>query len=124
MAEERPYFLRGRVSLTGSAAGSISFDIGASEHFEAMAMRIAATSESFDLTGISDQGGVPYTNASQTDVIDGKLLFNTTENEYNEIKFAVPWNLPPNTTLKFDLIDTSTSTNEIFIVLIGKMKSV
>jgi len=78
--------------------------------FEANEMRIVATSESFDIIKIVNEGGVPFTNATSTVVLDGRLIFNTTENEYNVLKFKEPWNLPAQTKLTFDITDTSGST--------------
>lgn len=124
MADWRPYLFLGRKSLTASSSGSITFTVGAGEEFAGHEIRIKATSESFDITKISDQGGVPYTNATASDPIDGKLVTNDTENNYNVVRLPIELNLPPNSVLTFELKDTSGNTNEVFILLAGKMRSV
>lgn len=124
MAQERPFFYVGRKSLDGNGTGSIEFSVGASEEFEAHEIRIKATSELFDITEISDEGGVPYTNATSDEPLDGLLLYNATENAFNIVKLPAPLNLDPNSTLKFDLKDTSAATNEVFICLIGVKRTV
>lgn len=124
MGEWRPYFLVGYKNVTASSTKTLEIDIGATEEFEAHAIRIVATSESFDIIKITDQGGTPHTNADSTTVLDGRLLFNTTENEYNIVELPEPWNLAPQTRLSFDITDTSGSANEVWILLIGKMRSV
>lgn len=120
----RPYFLQGYESVAGSATESLIISLGETEEMEVYEIRIKATSESFDIIGITDQSGIPYTNATSTTVIDGTLLTNATENEYNIIKLPVPLHLPPGTQLRFQITDTSASTNEIWILLIGKMRTV
>lgn len=121
--EWRPYFLLGYESVAGSATESLTITIGATENFVAEKIRIHSTSVSFDIIGISDQAGVPYTNATSTAMIDGNLLAAATKNKWPEIDLETPWHLPPNTKLTFRITDTSTSTNEIWILLIGKMKT-
>lgn len=120
----RPYFLQGYESVTASATESLTITIGETEEFVASRMRIKATDEGFDIIGITDTSGIPYTNATSTTVIDGRLLTNDTENEYNEIVFDVPLHLPPGTKLRFEITDTSASTNEIWITLFGAIRSV
>lgn len=120
----RPYLLQGYESIVASATESLVITVDETEEFVAESMRIKATSEAFDIIGITDTSGIPYTNASSTVVIDGKLLTNDTENEYNEIKFAIPLHLPPGTRLRFQITDTSASTNEVWITLIGAIRSV
>lgn len=120
----RPYFLVGYKSLTASTAGNLTIEIGATEKFHAHKIRVKATSEGFDLRGITDQGGTPFTNVDTTTVLDGMLLTNNAENEYNEIELPIPWELAPQTKLTFDLKDTSGATNEVWILLIGTMETV
>jgi len=124
MAEWRPYWLVGYKSLSGSASGVLEIEVGATEEFEVDEIRIKSTSELFDITGITDQGGTPFTNADSTTVLDGMLLTNATENEYNIIKLKEPWPLLPQTKLTFEITDTSAATNEIWILLVGRMKAV
>lgn len=124
MAGDRPYFLVGYKSCTASATSSLTIEVGATEHFEAHEIRIKSTSESFDIVKIVDQGGTPYTNATSSTVIDGMLLTNATENKYNVIELPIPWILEPQTKLTFDITDTSGSTNEVWILLIGTMRTV
>jgi len=125
MAEEwRPYILVGRKVLSGNSSGTLTLEVGSTEHFEATSMRVLATSDAFDITGITREEGTPFTNADATNVIDGKILYSATRNSYYEFKFVEPLQLPPNAKLSFELTDTSGSTNEIFIYLIGRIKSV
>ena len=120
----RPYFFVGYNSIVANATESVEFSVGATEEFEGKAIRIHATSVGFDVIRIADQGGTPYTNASSTSVIDGNLLTAATKNEFAEIELAEPLNLGPNSKLTVDITDTSGSTNELWVLLIGKMRSV
>jgi len=118
----RPYFLLGYESVVGSASEELTIQIGATEHFVASRIRVKSTG-AFDLTKITDQGGMPYTNATSTKILDSDLLTASTKNEYHEIVLDEPWDLAPETKLVFGITDTSTSTNEVWILLIGKMES-
>lgn len=124
MAEWRPYFLVGYKSCTASVTSTLKITTGATEEFECNEIRIKATSENFDITKIVDQGGTPFTNADTSSPLDARLLMNDTENNYNVIKLMEPWNLPPQTTLSFDIDENSGSTNEVWVLLIGRMKTV
>lgn len=119
----RPYFLVGYESVTASATETLTIDIGATEHFVASKIRIKSTG-AFDLVKIVDQGGLPYTNATSSKMIDSDLLTAATKNKYHEIDLPEPWDLKPETKLSFEITDTSASTNEVWILLIGKMESV
>lgn len=118
----RPYFLLGYESVAGSATETLTIEIGATEHFVASAIRIKSTG-AFDLVKLTDQGGMPYTNATSTKMIDSDLLTAATKNRYHEIVLPTPWDLKPETTLSFEITDTSATTNEVWILLIGKMES-
>jgi len=120
----RPYFLLGYESVAGSATESLTISIGETEEFEAHSIRVHSTSVSFDIIGITDQSGIPYTNATSTAMLDGNLLAAATKNEWAEVKLPIPLHLPAGTSLRFQITDTSTSTNEVWIMLVGKMRTV
>jgi len=122
--EWRPYFLVGRASISASSTGTIQWTTGSTEEVVVNKIRIHATSNSFDITSITNQGGIPFTNATSSTPLDGNLLTAATKNSYYEIDLPTEWQLPPDTTINFAITDTSGSTNEIFIVGIGKRRTV
>lgn len=123
MAEEwRPYIIVGYESVTASTAETVTWSTGSSEEVVVNRIRVHSTG-AFDVTKIVDQGGIPFTNATTSAVIDSSMLTASTKNRYFEIDLPTEWNLPPNTTITFSVTDTSAATNEIWIVGIGKRRT-
>jgi len=122
-AEYRPYFIVGYKSVSGSSEDTVTWATGASEEVKVNKIRIHSTG-AFDITGIVDQGGIPFTNATAAKPIDSSMLTAATKNRYFEIDLPLEWNLGPNTTISFKVTDTSGSTNEIWIVGIGSRRTV
>lgn len=114
----------GYKSLAGSSTATVEIAIGETEEFEGDEIRVHATNVGIDLISITDQAGVPYTNATSSAPIDGNLFAVALKTEYNRLLFPTPLHLPPGTRLKFQITDTSTATNEVFILLMGKMRTV
>lgn len=125
MAEKtRPYWFIGRKSLDASSTGTITFSISSSEHFHGRKIRFHSTG-AFDITGITRENDLPFTNADTTTIIDSYLLLHTgttSKNKYDEIYLDVPLELPPDSKLTFHLTDTSAGTNEVFILILGTME--
>lgn len=124
MAEKwRPYILVGYESVAGSASETCLWETGASEEIVINRIRVHSTG-AFDITKIVDQGGIPFTNATASKVIDSSFLTASSKNNYFEIKLPFEWNIPPNTTITFSITDTSTATNEVWIIGFGKRKTI
>jgi len=121
--EWRPYLMIGYKSVTGSANDTIVWTTGASEEVKISQLRFMSTG-AYDITRIADQGGIPYTNADTANVLDSNLWLNIgTPTEFSEIFLPVDWNLVPNTKITFSVTDTSTATNEIWILGIGSRRT-
>lgn len=113
----------GYKSVTGSASDTIVWTTGASEEVKITQLRFMSTG-AYDITRIADQGGIPYTNADAANVLDNRLWLNVgTPTEFSEIFLPADWNLVPNTKITFSVTDTSTATNEIWILGVGARRT-
>jgi hypothetical protein len=117
----RPYFFIVYESVAGSATEVASSSIGMTEEFQGEKLIVNATG-AFDLIGVTDQGGTPYTNATSAKMIDSALIDNVSTNVIGPIEF--PIYLGPGSTLNLTVTDTSTSTNEVWFLFVGKIRSV
>ena len=121
--EWRPYLMIGYKSVSASAADTIIWTTGASEEVKISQLRFLS-SGTYDITRIADQGGIPYTNADSSNVLDDRLWLNHgTPTEFSEIFLPVEWNIVPNSKITFSVTDTSVDTNEIWILGIGARRT-
>lgn len=120
--EWRPYFLIGYRNLTANQSAGIDLDVGANEEFEGRELRILSTS-TFDIVGIKNESGLPFTNADQNTVLDNLLLRILAEGSPEPVQLDPPLQVPPTGTISVTVTDTSASGNEIWILLVGKIRT-
>ena len=120
--EYRLFYLIGSVTLSASSTGNIVLSMGKNEEFEASGIAFISTG-SFDITGITDASGIPYTNASTTTTIPSTLFPPDTNNTVVPQPLLQPLVIPQNGSLTFALKDTSGASNTVKVILFGKKKA-
>jgi len=117
----RPYFFIVYKSVTASTTDILTAQIGMTEEFQAEKL-ITDSTGIYDVLAITDEAGKPYTNATTTAAIDNLLIDNVSTNVIGQIDF--PLYLAPGGKINITVLETSASTNEIWWLFVGKIRSV
>ncbi len=115
---ERPFIVVIKVSLTSGADGSGIYNVDSGNTFTIREIRQKSTS-TFDITGIQDQQGQDFTNASTSLPIDGNYFPDILVDNNNPSILPSPIVIQPSGLIRFLLKDTSGSANDVFIYLHG-----
>jgi hypothetical protein len=117
----RPYFLIVYKSVTASTTDTLTASIGMTEEFQGEKLITNSTS-TYDVQAITDESGKPYTNATSSASIDNLLIDNVSTNAIGQIDF--PIYMAPGGKINIKVLETSGSDNEIWWLIIGKIRSV
>ena len=117
----RPYFLVIYKNVTASTSDILTAQIGMTEEFQGEKLITNSTS-TYDVIAITDESGKPYTNATTAIVFDNLLIDNVSTNVIGQIDF--PIYLAPGSKINVAVTETSGSNNEIWWLVVGKIRSV
>ena len=117
----RPYFLVIYKNVTASTSDILTAQIGMTEEFQGEKLITNSTS-TYDVIAITDESGKPYTNATTAIVFDNLLIDNVSTNVIGQIDF--PIYLAPGSKINVAVTETSGSGNEIWWLVVGKIRSV
>ena len=107
-----PYWYHDKLSLTANASGSIVVSAGIGESLVLKNLRFTSTG-AFSITDIRDSAGRRYSNCSASEPILSTSLLKAGTANFGIFEFPTGLVVNPNTTLYFDVLDTSGSTNAL-----------
>ena len=119
---KRPYILTDSVDLVASAAGQAVLRVGSNERFEGHAILILSTGI-FNITGITDDSGLPFTNADAGDPLTNVMFPDDMDAGDAMLELDAPLVLEKNNALTISFTDTSTAANTVRVAIYGTMES-
>jgi len=117
----QPYIFTDKVSLSANSTGTAEFRVDEGTAFKAKKFWITSTG-SFDITGIRDNRGNHYTNASSSEPIPSAMLNRPQTAGGGVYEFVPPLELAGGDVLYIDFKDTSGSANTINIAIEGELE--
>ena len=119
---KRPYILTDTVALTASADGEAVLRVGANERFEGKKILILS-SGNFEIRGIKNDSGLPYTNADSGDPLTQAMFPDDYDSGDIPLELDTPLIIEKNDALTVQLTDTSAATNTVRVAIFGTMES-
>ena len=119
---KRPYILTDTVALTASADGEAVLRVGANERFEGKKILILS-SGNFEIRGIKNDSGLPYTNADSGDPLTQAMFPDDYDSGDIPLELDTPLIIEKNDALTVQLTDTSAATNTVRVAMFGTMES-
>ena len=119
---KRPYILTDTVVLTASADGEAVLRVGANERFEGKKILILS-SGNFEIRGIKNDSGLPYTNADSGDPLTQAMFPDDYDSGDIPLELDTPLIIEKNDALTVQLTDTSAATNTVRVAMFGTMES-
>ena len=120
---KRPYILTDTVVLGASAAGQAVLRVGSNERFEGHKLLILSTGN-FDITAITDDAGLPFTNADSADPLTQAMFADDVDSGDMPLEFHAPFVIEKTNALTISFLDTSTASNTVRVAIYGTMESV
>ena len=117
----QPYWFVDKVTLGANATGTAEFRVDEGTAFKAKKLWIVSTG-AFDITGIRDNRGNHYTNASSTEPIPSTALNKPQTAGEGVGEFPLELELAGGDVLYIDFKDTSGSSNTLNIILEGSLE--
>ena len=119
---KRPYILTDSVDLTASATGQAVLRVGSNERFEGRKVLILSTG-TFNITGITDDSGLPFTNADSGDPLTNVMFPDDMDSGDVMLELDAPIVLEKNNALTISFTDTSAAANTVRVAVYGTMES-
>ena len=115
---EIPYLLTKTITLGGNARGTLSMGVSTSEEFEGHRAWFLATG-AFSIEGVKTSDGVEMSSADPDNPIPSTMLFEPQTGGEGIGTFIKPLLLRAGRNVEYNLLDTSTSSNTIRLVIEG-----
>lgn len=118
----RPFWFTDTVALGANSTGVAQISVSAGETIRLRRMQAVSTS-TFNIQGLRDASGLPYSNASSGDPIPNTLLNDAAADSSGISKFEPPLEIVGPNTLNIDLLDTSGAANTVRIAFEGEKET-
>lgn len=117
----RSFILTLKTSLSGSGTGTATYQVPVGQRLTLRKLVVSATG-AFNITDIRKGSGQDLTNASVNEPIPSAVLANGGDG-YNGLKeLDPPIVVESGESIKFDLLDTSTAANTVYLVFVGELE--
>jgi hypothetical protein len=120
MAKSIPYVAVMTASLSGSGNGSMSFQNSSGQRFIIHNILHKKTG-ACNITDISNNSSQRFSNASPSTPLDIEAFPDITAENDSLRDLPIPLELMGQESLRISLTDTSTSSNTVFIYLVGEL---
>lgn len=112
-----------RISVAGSAQGTGIYDVNSGQNFVIRRIQQRSTGN-FDILDIEDQAGNSFTNANSTQPLGGNYYTDIDANNNNPSDLTDDIVIPASGSIKFTIVDTSTTNNDVDIILSGQLQDI
>lgn len=120
---KRPYILTDTVVLGANATGQAVLRVGSNERFEGHSILILS-SGNFTIEGITDDSGLPFTNADTSDPLTQAMFPDDMDAGDMPLEFKAPLIIEKNNALTISFTDASAGSNTVRVAIYGTMESV
>jgi len=118
----RPFWFTDTISVAANGSTTAVIPISEGETMRLRRVQFISTS-TFNITGLKDASGNPFSNASASDPIPSTTLNNAATNFSGISNFNPPLEIKGPGSLNFDILDTSGSTNTVRVVIEGEKET-
>ena len=118
---KRAYILTDTVAPGANATLETEHRVGANERFTGTHILIERTG-TFNITKITNDSGLPFTNADTSDPITGAAFPDALTEHGKWLELTAPIIVERSDAIKFEVVDTSGATNTVRIHLLGSME--